>query len=452
VRVPSSVGRISKRGGIIGADSGARNAGGTNGGRGATAANGLARRRRAARVGENALKRNAKETAVDNFTFCNPTKILFGRGMENAVGAEVARYSRRILLHFGGGSIKTTGLYDRVVASLRKAGVEWVELGGVKPNPRLSLVHEGVRLCREHGLDFVLAVGGGSAIDSAKGIAMGAANDGEVWDFYVGKRPPTRALPIGTVLTIPAAGSESSTGSVLTNEDGWIKRGFNSEFIYPRFSVLNPELAFTLPAFQIASGAADILSHLLERYFTNTRNVAFVDRLLEATMKTVIAQAPKALAKPTDYDAWAELMWAGTLAHNNLLNTGRVGDWGSHDIEHELSGAYDVTHGAGLAVVFPAWMKHVLNHDLDRFVQWAVRVWNVELDIFDQEATARAGIARLEAFFHSIGLGTTLAAIGVGTDRIDEMARKCTDGGARAVGHFVKLDAAQVAEILRLAA
>jgi len=389
---------------------------------------------------------------MDNFIYHNPTKILFCHGMENEVGAEVARYSRRILLHFGGGSIKKSGLYDRVVASLKRAGVEWVELGGVKPNPRLSLVHDGVKLCREHQLDFVLAVGGGSSIDSSKAIAMGAANDGEVWDYFIGKRELTRALPVGTVLTIPAAGSESSTASVVTNEDGWIKRGFNSELIYPKFSVLNPELAFTLPAFQVACGSADIMSHLMERYFTNSRNVAFVDRLLEATMKTVIAQAPKVLAKPTDYDAWSELMWAGTIAHNNLLNTGRVGDWGSHDIEHEISGIYDVAHGAGLAVVFPAWMKHVLDHDLDRFVQWSVRVWNVELDIFDKEATARAGIARLEAFFHSIGLGTTLASLKVGTDRIDEMARKATDGDTRRIGNFVKLDSAQVAKVLKLAA
>jgi alcohol dehydrogenase len=273
-----------------------------------------------------------------------------------------------------------------------------------------------------------------------------------VWDYFVGKRELTRALPVATILTIPAAGSESSTASVVTNEDGGIKRGFNSELLYPKFSVLNPELAFALPAFQVACGSADIMSHLMERYFTNSRNVAFIDRLLEATMKTVIAQAPKVLAKPTDYDAWSELMWAGTIAHNNLLNTGRVGDWGSHDIEHEISGIYDVAHGAGLAVVFPAWMKHVLDHDLDRFVQWSVRVWNVELDIFDKEATARAGIARLEAFFHSIGLGTTLASLKVGTDRIDEMARKATDGDTRRIGNFVKLDSAQVAKVLKLAA
>ncbi len=389
---------------------------------------------------------------MDNFAYHNPTKILFGRGMETEVGAEVARTSRRILLHFGGGSIKASGLYDRVVASLKRAGVEWVELGGVKPNPRLGLVHEGVKLCREQKLDFVLAVGGGSAIDSAKAIAMGAANDGEVWDYFVGKRELTRALPVATILTIPAAGSESSSGSVVTNEDGWIKRGFNSELLYPKFSMLNPELAFTLPAFQVACGSADIMSHLMERYFTNSRHVAFIDRLLEATMKTVIAQAPKVLTSPTDYDAWSELMWAGTIAHNNLLNTGRVGDWGSHDIEHEISGIYDVAHGAGLAVVFPAWMKHVLDHDLDRFVQWSVRVWNVELDIFDRQATARAGIARLEAFFHSIGLGTTLGALGVGTDRIDEMAKKATDGDTRRIGNFVKLDSAQVAKVLKLAA
>ena len=389
---------------------------------------------------------------MDNFVFQNPTKILFGRGMENGVGAEVARYSRRILLHFGGGSIKASGLYDRVAASLKQAGVEWKELGGVKPNPRLSLVHEGVKLCRRHKLDFVLAVGGGSAIDSAKAIAMGVANDGEVWDYFIGKRELTRTLPVATILTIPAAGSESSSSAVVTNEDGWIKRGFDSELIYPKFSVLNPELAFTLPKFQVACGSADIMSHLIERYFTNTRNVAFVDRMIEATMKTVIAQAPKVLAKPTDYDAWSELMWAGTIAHNNLLNTGRVGDWGSHDIEHEISGIYDVAHGAGLAVVLPAWMKHVLDHDLDRFVQWSVRVWNVELDIFDREATARAGIARLEAFFHSIGLGTTLGSLGVGVDRIDEMARKATDGDTRRIGNFVKLDSAQVAEVLKLAA
>jgi alcohol dehydrogenase len=301
---------------------------------------------------------------MNNFEFRNPTKILFGRGAEEKVGAEAALYSKKILLHYGGGSIKASGLYDRITASLKTAGVTWVELGGVKPNPRLSLVQEGVRLCKENDLGLILAVGGGSVIDSAKAIAMGAVIQGDVWDFYLGKGAPTAALPIGTVLTIPAAGSEASDGSVITNEVGWLKRAAVSDLIYPRFSILNPELAFSLPKFQVSCGAADILAHLLERYFTNVSHVAFTDRLIEATMKTLISQAPLVMANAQDYDAWSELMWAGTIAHNNLLDTGREADWGSHMIEHEISGIYDVAHGAGLAVVFPAWMKYVLQHDL----------------------------------------------------------------------------------------
>lgn len=388
---------------------------------------------------------------MKNFEFKNPTKIIFGRGAEEKVGAEMALYSKKILLHYGGGSIKASGLYDRVIASLKEAGVEWVELGGVKPNPRLSLVYEGVKLCREHNLGLILAVGGGSVIDSAKAIAMGAVFDGDVWDFYLGKGEPVDALPVATVLTIPAAGSESSTGTVITNENGWLKRAVNSDLIYPRFSILNPELAFSLPKFQVACGVTDIMAHLMERYFTNVTHVSFTDRLLEATMKTIIAMAPRVLANAQDYDSWAELMWAGTIAHNNLLNTGRIGDWASHDIEHEISGIYDVAHGAGLAVVFPAWMKFTLHHDLNRFVQWAVRVWNVELNVFDPEATAREGIRRMEDFFHAIGLGTSLAGLGIKDDRLAEMAQKCTDGDTRTVGNFVKLDQKAVFEILKLA-
>jgi alcohol dehydrogenase YqhD (iron-dependent ADH family) len=388
---------------------------------------------------------------VKNFQFQNPTRILFGRGYEEKVGEQVAKYSNNILLHFGGGSIKASGLYDRVTASLKKAGVKWVELGGVKPNPRLSLVHEGVKLCKEHKLGLILAVGGGSVIDSAKAIAMGAVIEGDVWDFYLGKGAPVDALSIGTVLTIPAAGSEASTGTVITNEEGWLKRAVNSELIYPRFSILNPELAFSLPKFQVACGVTDIMAHLMERYFTNITHVSFTDRLLEATMKTLIHLAPKVLKNPQDYDAWSELMWAGTVAHNNLLDTGRVGDWASHDIEHEISGIYDIAHGAGLAVVFPAWMKHVLHHDLNRFVQWSVRVWNVEMDVFNPEAVAREGIARMEKFFHSIGLGTRLVDLGIQDDRIAEMADKCTGGDTRTVGNFVKLDRKAVGEILQLA-
>jgi hypothetical protein len=388
---------------------------------------------------------------MDNFDFRNPTKIVFGRGTEARVGAETQAYSKKVLLHYGGGSIKASGLYDRVAASFKASGVEWVELGGVKPNPRLSLVREGIRLCKEKGLGMVLAVGGGSVIDSAKAIAMGAVIDGDVWDFYLGKGEPQAALPIGTVLTIPAAGSESSTGSVITNEEGLLKRAVNSELLYPRFSILNPELPFTLPQFQVACGAADIMAHLMERYFTTVTHVEFTDRLIEATMKTIILKAPVVLEDRRDYDAWSEFMWAGTIAHNNLLNTGRIGDWASHDIEHEISGIYDVAHGAGLAVVFPAWMKHIMSHDVARFAQWAVRVWNVDMDFRNPEATAREGIGRLEAFFHAMGLGTRLADLGVGADRLDEMATKCTDADRHTVGNFVKLDRAAVRDILELA-
>lgn len=389
---------------------------------------------------------------MENFEFQNPTKILFGKGSEDKVGQEVSAYSKKILLHYGGGSIKKTGLYDRVTASLKKAGVEWIELSGVMPNPRLTLVHEGVSLCKENGLGFILAVGGGSVIDSAKAIAMGAMIEGDVWDFFMGKGAPEAALPIGTVLTIPAAGSEASTGTVITNEEGWLKRAVNSELIYPRFSILNPELAYTLPKFQVACGVTDIMAHLMERYFTNVQHVELTDRLLEATMKTLINQAPHVLQNSSDYDAWAELMWSGTIAHNNLLDTGRLGDWASHDIEHELSGIYDIAHGAGLAVVFPAWMKYTYQHDRNRFVQWAVRVWNVEINVFDPDTVVRQGIERMETFFRSMGLGTRLSDLGIKDDRFEEMSVKCTYGNKRKVGNFVKLDSGDILKILQLAA
>ena len=387
---------------------------------------------------------------MKNFEFQNPTRILFGRGTEEKVGEQVAKYSKNILLHYGGGSIKSSGLYDRVIDSLKKAGVTWVELGGVKPNPRLSLVQEGIKLCKERKLGLILAIGGGSVIDSAKAIAMGSVIEGDVWDFFLGKGAPIDALPIGTVLTIPAAGSEASTGTVITNEDGWFKRSVNSELLYPRFSILNPELAFTVPKFQVACGVTDIMAHLMERYFTNVSHVEFTDRLLEATMKSLISQAPLVMKNPQDYDAWSELMWIGTIAHNNFLDTGRVGDWASHDIEHEISGIYDVTHGAGLAVVFPAWMKYVLMHDLNRFVQWSVRVWNVEMDVFNPEAVARAGIERMEKFFQSLGIGTQLSDLGIHDNRIDEMADKCTNGDTHTVGNFVKLNREAIQQIFML--
>ncbi|NLK21615.1 MAG: iron-containing alcohol dehydrogenase [Epulopiscium sp.] len=388
---------------------------------------------------------------MDNFIFQNPTKIIFGKGTENEVGKEVSKYSKKILLHYGGGSIKKTGLYERVTTSLKGVGVEYLELSGVKPNPRLNLVREGIRICRENNVDFILAVGGGSVIDSSKAIAMGTVYEGDVWDFYTGKALPKAALPLGTVLTIPAAGSESSSSSVITNEEGWYKRGVGSDLIYPRFSILNPELTYTLPKYQVACGAADILAHLMERYFTNTKSVELIDRLIESTMKTIINNVPLVIKDSDNYDAWAQVMWAGTIAHNNILSTGRVGDWGSHDIEHELSGIYDVAHGAGLAVVFPAWMKYVYKYDLDRFIQFAVRVWNTEQDYFNPEETALKGIKKLEEFFKSIGLPITLEGLGIKDDRLEEMADKATDSDQSTLGNFVKLTKKDVYNILKLA-
>ena len=386
---------------------------------------------------------------MENFTFQNSTRIVFGKGTEAEAGKETARFSRRVLLHYGGGSIRKTGLYDRVCASLKAAGVDFVELGGVKPNPRLSLVREGIRLCREHRLDFVLAVGGGSVIDSAKAIGIGVPSDGDVWDFYLRKRKVNEMLPVGVVLTIPAAGSEASNGSVITNEDGWYKKDAGGECMRPKFAIMNPELTYTLPPYQTACGAADIMAHVMERYFTRVPSVDFTDRLCEATLRTIIENVPVALAEPEDYDARAQIMWASTIAHNDLLGTGRIGDWASHMIEHELSGIYDVAHGAGLAVTFPAWMKHVYKNDVQRFARFAVNVWGVEPRFDWPERTALEGIGRTKNFFRDIGLPTSLPELGVKDDRFEEMARKATAAGP--LGNFVKLGARDVVSIYELA-
>lgn len=388
---------------------------------------------------------------MENFIFHNATKIIFGRETENQVGTETKKYSSKVLLHYGGGSIKKIGLYDKVVKSLKAAGVEFVELGGVQPNPRLSLVQEGIKLCRENGINFILAVGGGSAIDSSKAIAVGVPYKGDVWDFYCGKAEPKEALPVATVLTIPAAGSEASNSSVITNENGLYKRGLTCDLIRPVFSILNPEMNFSLPAYQTVCGAADIMAHIMERYFTNVKNVDLTDRLCESTLKTIIKNVPLALAEPSNYDFRAEILWASTVAHNDFLGVGRIGDWASHGIEHEISAIYDIPHGAGLAIIFPAWMKYVYKHDLDRFVQFAVRVWGVDMDFGCPERTALEGIKRLEAFFKSIGLPVSFSDIEVSDDKFDEMASKATAGDKEAMGNFVKLNKKDVFNIYNLA-
>jgi len=342
-----------------------------------------------------------------------------------------------------------SGLLYRIRKSLGDAGIPSIELGGVVPNPRSGLVYEGVQLCKENNIDFVLAVGGGSVIDSAKAIALGAVYEGDFWDFFCGKRID-KALPVGTVLTLTAAGSEGSTASVITHENGMLKRAANSDVIRPVFSVLNPELTCTLPPYQTACGATDMLAHVMERYFSNTRNVEITDRMSEAVMLTIIAETPKVMANPDNYEARANLMWAGMVAHNDLLGVGREQDWATHQMEHELSALYDVAHGAGLAVMFPAWMKYVLQHDPMRFAQFAVRVWGCEMDFSNPERTAHEGIERYEHFLRSIGMPVRFAELGAKAEDIPYMV-KTIGLGSQTMGSFVKLSEKDIFNIYHLA-
>lgn len=388
---------------------------------------------------------------MTNFTYFNPARIVFGRGAERETGRLVGMHGSRVLLHYGGGSIRKNGVYDAVTAQLRNAGIPFTELPGVKPNPRLSLVREGIRLCTRDRIDFILAIGGGSVIDSAKAIAAGALCEGDIWERYLGMGPAVeRALPVGVVLTIPAAGSETSNGSVITNEKTALKRYITGECLIPRFAIMNPEMTYSLANYQTACGASDILAHLFERYFTNERAVDFTDRLIEGAIRTVIYYAPVALRENRNYDARAELMWAGTVAHNGLLDTGRVGDWASHEIEHELSGAYDIAHGAGLSIVFPAWMKYVYRENPDRFVQFAVRVFDVDFDFSDRVRVIMEMIRRLESFYTSIGVPVRLSEAGIPADRLREMARTCLIN-RKTVGNLKKLTEDDVYEIYKLA-
>ncbi|QNM05639.1 iron-containing alcohol dehydrogenase [Qiania dongpingensis] len=388
---------------------------------------------------------------MDNFTFYSPTYFVFGKGKENETGHYVRRFGgSKVLIHYGGGSVVRSGLLDRVKASLDKEGISYIELGGVKPNPRSGLVYQGIELCKKEGVDFVLAVGGGSTIDSSKAIAMGAVYDGDFWDFYAGRAAAERALPVASVLTIAAAGSEGSDGSVITNEDGMYKRPYGSEVIRPVFAVMNPELTMTLPPYQTASGCTDIMAHVFERYFTNTRNVEITDRFCEAVLKTIIKELPKVLEDPNDYEARANIMWAGTMAHNDICGVGREQDWASHNLEHELSALYDCAHGAGLAVMFPAWMTYVMPHDVNRFAQFAVRVWGCEMDFEHPEETAKEGIARTKAFFHSIGMPTSFAELGAKEEDIPKLLDTLQIDG-RTEGFFVKLGRKECEEVYRLA-
>ena len=390
---------------------------------------------------------------MKDFNYCAPTRVIFGKNTELEVGKALKNAgATRVLMQYGGGSIKKSGLYDRVVKAIRDEGIELFELGGVQPNPHLSLVRKAIEIVREQKIDYLLAVGGGSAIDSTKATAVGAVYDGDVWDFYCGKAVPKKAMPVGVVLTIPAAGSEGSNSSVITNEDGWIKRGLGCDLTRPAFAIYNPELTYSLPAYQTAAGATDIMAHIMERYFTNEPDVDMTDRLCESVLKTIIRQAPVAVKEPDNYVARAEMMWASTVAHNDFLSCFRVGDWSSHQLSHELSGMYDATHGAALAVAFPAWTTYVYKHDVQRFCRFAVEVMGVEMDFFHPEETALKGIAALRAFFKSIGMPTTLSELGVPEDKLDVLADKVKRGADGTTGQFVKLtrdDCLKIYQLMR---
>ena len=388
---------------------------------------------------------------MNNFTFYSPTKFVFGQGEEKNAGSYVKQFGgSRVLIHYGGGSAVRSGLLDRVKASLDKEAISYVELGGVKPNPRSGLVYEGIELCKKEKVDFILAVGGGSVIDSAKAIGIGTLYDGDFWDFYSDKAVVERTLPIGTVLTIAAAGSEGSDGSVITLEEGMFKRACGSDLIRPKFSILNPELTETLPAYQTACGAVDIMAHVFERYFTNTKDVEITDRLCEAVLLTMTSEVPKVMANPEDYQARANITWAGMIAHNDICGAGREQDWASHSLEHELSALYDCAHGAGLAVICPAWQEYVMDHNVARFAQIAVRVWGCQMDFAHPQITAKAGINSLREFWKSIGMPGNFADLDAREEDIPKLLDTLQIDGST-LGNFVKLNRDDCEAIYRIA-
>ena len=388
-----------------------------------------------------------------NFVHCVPTRFVFGHDTESQTGSLVRELGgTRALIHYGGGSAVRSGLIDRVKRSLEEAGVTTVCLGGVQPNPRDTLVYKGIELARKEGVDFIVAVGGGSVIDSSKAIAHGTCYDGDFWDFFCGRAKPQKTLPFGAVLTMSAAGSESSNSCVITQESSKTKRGLRSDLNRCRFAIMNPDLTMTLPPYQIACGATDILAHIMERYFTCETEVDLTDRMAEGAMQAIIRAAQIAVAHPDCYDAQAQLMWGSTVAHNDTLGVGRIQDWGSHQIEHELSALYDVPHGAGLAVVFPAWMRYHMNKNIMRFAQFAVRVYGCSMNFEHPEETAIKGIEAHESFLRSIGMPLTLKELGAQSEDIPYLANKTKktnpDGTTGGVFHMTPVD---IEAILRIA-
>lgn len=396
-----------------------------------------------------------EECNMKDFNYYSPTQVVFGRQSEEAVAELVKKYGgTKVLVHYGGGSAKRSGLLDKMLRLLDEGGVQHVELGGVVPNPLLSMVYKGIELCRKEGVDFILAIGGGSVIDSSKAIAYGVKYDGDVWDFWDGKAVPQAALPIGTVLTIPAAGSELSDSCVITKDDGLLKRGVNSDLCRCRFAIMNPERTFTLPPYQTAAGATDIMMHTMERYFCKYQDMTLTDALAEALLRTVKNCTIDVLRNPEDYRARAQIMWAGSLSHNNLMECGLEKDFATHRLEHELSALFGVTHGAGLAAIWPSWARYMLPRHTSRFVQFAVNVMGVENDFTSPEQTAEKGIRAMERFYKEIGMPTTIKEL-LGRDVTDEeielMADKCSRGNTITVGTLERLGREEMVKIYKMA-
>ena len=392
---------------------------------------------------------------MNDFTYFAPTKVVFGKGAEGQVGKLCKEQgATKVLVHFGGGSAKRSGLLDRVCVALEEEGLPYVTLGGVVPNPRLSLVYEGIELCRREGVDFLLAVGGGSVIDSCKAIGYGLANDFDVWELFDKKRAAAGCAPVGAVLTIAAAGSEMSDSTVITKDEGELKRGYNSNYCRCKFAVLNPELTYTLPEYQTACGVTDIMMHIMERYFVNVETMTVTDTMAEAVIRDVLRYGKAALEDPRDYRARAEIMWAGSLAHNGLLCAGGPnGDWASHQIEMELSGMFGVAHGAGLAAIWGSWARYVMDQKPERFAQFAHRIFDLP-QTGDPTVDGLRGIEAMEDYFRSIRMPVNLRELGVGElteEQIDELAEKCTYFGRRTIGQFKVLGKEDIKAIYRMA-
>ena len=388
---------------------------------------------------------------MNSFEFFSPTKVIFGKGVEQRVGKEIKAWGgTRVLVHFGGGSVKRSGLLDRVEASLKEAGLYYVLLGGAQPNPHLALVHEGIQLCRKEKIDFILAVGGGSAMDSAKGIALGVPYDGEVWDFYDRKANPVTALPHCNIPTLAASGSETSDSSVITNEDGWLKKGYSTPFNRPKFTLMNPELLYTLPPYQTACGIVDIMMHTLDRYFSYGGVNEMTDSIAEALLRNVIHYGPICMEQPKNFEARSEIMWAGSLSHNHLTGLGKPGDWSPHQLEHELGGKFDVAHGAGLAAIWGAWAYHVYKADVSRFVRYAQNVWGIQQGDATPEETAVKGIEATRNFFHSLGMPITVAEMlgrRMTDEEIEDLTIKATWYDRRTLGNLMVLDKDEIRKV-----